>query len=316
MDVVGEAVPIKVCSFGSCPIKGKVWHLKHDSELSLEKANVVAPFPRPNPVHQQRCRKATQKSGGAEAEPEEVIKIEEEVEMEVEPHHAINLIEARHHVQRLNEALQMMEAKIKGGKIKDVLKDTIQEFKETICMVMPSMMKANVLDILCSIRDPTCLAICPHSEEVEGLLEELISSEEIPSSSSIIRSMTDERTLSDKEKKMICKLFKMLETAYDQLGRACGFIGALSQKLNSNQLMTVLKASVRPVIQVNALPGFIQQVTWKVTPTDVPEDKTERIRTTMTPNARSQYIRNEKPNSPTRLLAATLAFKILKKIGA
>ena len=30
--------------------------------------------------------KATQKSGGAEAEPEEVIEIEEEVEMEVEPH--------------------------------------------------------------------------------------------------------------------------------------------------------------------------------------------------------------------------------------
>ena len=43
-------------------------------------------------------------------------------------HHAINLIEARNHVQRLDEALQMMEAKIEGGKIKDVLKDTIQEF--------------------------------------------------------------------------------------------------------------------------------------------------------------------------------------------
>ena len=176
--------------------------------------------------------KATQKSGGAETEPEEVIEIEEEVEMEAEPHRAINPIEARHHVQRLNEALQMMEAKIKGGEIKDVLKDTVQEFKETICMVMPSMVEANILDILHSIRDPTCLAICPHSEEVEGLLEELIPSEEIPSSSSVIRSMTDERTLSDKEKEMICKLFEMLETAYDQLGRACGLIGALSQKLN------------------------------------------------------------------------------------
>ena len=31
-----------------------------------------------------------------------------------------------------------------------------------------------------------------------------------------------------KEKEMICKLFKMLETAYDQLGRAYGLIGALS----------------------------------------------------------------------------------------
>ena len=61
--------------------------------------------------------------------------------------------------------------------------------------------------------------------------------------------------------------------------------------------MTVLKASVSPVIQVNALPDFIQQVTQKVKPTDVSEDKTEKIRSTMTPNARSQYLRKEKPQS-------------------
>ena len=259
--------------------------------------------------------KTTQKSGGAEAEPGEVIEIEEEVEMEVEPHHAINPIEARHHVQRLNEALQMMDAKIESGKIKDVLKDTVQEFKETICMVMPSMTEANILDILHSIRDPTCLTIHPNSEEVEGLLEELIPSKENPSGSSVIRSMRDEKTLSDEEKEMICELFKTLETAYDQLGRACRLIGALSRKLNSNQLMTVLKASVRPVIQVNTLPGFIQQVTQKDKHTDIPEDTTERIRSNMTPNAGSQCIRNKKPNSPTRLLATTLAFKILNKFG-
>ena len=62
--------------------------------------------------------------------------------------------------------------------------------------------------------------------------------------------------------------------------------------------MTVLKANMRPIIQVNALPGFIQLVTQKVKPTDVLEDKTESISTTMTPNTGSQYIRNEKPNCP------------------
>ena len=43
--------------------------------------------------------KATKKSSGAEAEPEDVIEIEEEAEAETEPYHAINPIEARHHVQ-------------------------------------------------------------------------------------------------------------------------------------------------------------------------------------------------------------------------
>ena len=73
-------------------------------------------------------------------------------------------------VQRLNEAIQMMEAKIEDGEIKDILKDTVQGFKDAICIVMPSMAEANILDILRSIRDSTCLAILPQSEEVEGLL--------------------------------------------------------------------------------------------------------------------------------------------------
>ena len=303
---------------GAAPIKGKVWHLKRHSELSLEKANLVGPFFQANVHASTKMSEAPQKSGGAEADPEDGIEIEEEAEMEMEPYHAINLIEARHHVQRLNEALQMMEAKIKGGEIKDVLKGTLQKFKEAICVVMPSMMEANVLDILHSIRDPTCLTLRPQTEEVEGLQEELIPPEEIPSSSSMMGSMTDERTLSDEEKEMIHELFETLETAYDHIGRACGLIGALSKKLKSSRLMTVLKASVRLVIQVNALPDFIQQVTQKVKPTDAPENKTEteRIRSTMTPNAGSRYLRKEKPNSPSRLLTTTLAFKILNKFGS
>ena len=42
----------------------------------------------------------------------------------------------------------MMEAKIDGGEIKDVLKDMVQDFKEAICVVRPSMTEVNVLDIL------------------------------------------------------------------------------------------------------------------------------------------------------------------------
>ena len=80
--------------------------------------------------------------------------------------------------------------------------------------------------------------------------------------------------------------------------------------------MTIVKASVRPIIQINTLPGFIDKLTLRDKPADFPEDKMKKIRATMTPNAGSQYIKNEKPNSPTRLLAATLAFKILNKFRA
>ena len=134
---------------------------QHHSEISFGEANSVVPFFRQVPEHLCKMPKGTKQSSSAEAEPEDVIEIEEEVEAETEPYHAINPIEARHHVQRLNKAILMMEAKIEDGEIKDVLKDTIQEIKEAICIVMPSMKEANILDILRSIRDPICLAIHP-----------------------------------------------------------------------------------------------------------------------------------------------------------
>ena len=116
-----------------------------------------------------------------EAESEEVIKIEDNEGQEPEIHRAHNPIEVRHHIQRLNEIMLNMEARIQGGEIKDVLKDAIQEINDAIRVVMPLMKDAAILDVLRPIKDPTSLAICPQSEEIEGLLEEIIPSEEIPS---------------------------------------------------------------------------------------------------------------------------------------
>ena len=99
-----------------------------------------------------KMAKANQKTSSTEAEVEEVIEIEDEEEVEMEPYWALNPIEARHHIQRLNETILSMEAKIKDGEVKDVLKDTIQEIKEAIYIVMPSMKEADILDILSQSR--------------------------------------------------------------------------------------------------------------------------------------------------------------------
>ena len=62
---------------------------------------------------------------------------------------------------------------------------------------------------------------------------------------------------SDQDRELIIgELFETLEMAYNHIGRACSLIGALSKTLNSSQLFAVLKASVRPVVHINALPKF------------------------------------------------------------
>ena len=195
--------------------------------------------------------KATQKTIPAEEEPNDTIKIDDDEGQEVETHKALNPIEARHHVQCLTEAMLNMEARIQGGEIKDVLKEAIEEIKNAISVVMPQMKDAEVLDVLRATKDPTCLAISLQTKEIEALLEEVIPSEEIPSSESVSRSLPDEDILSDNDRELITELFETLETAYDNIGRACGLIGVLSQSLNSRQLFTLLKACVRPIVHIN-----------------------------------------------------------------
>ena len=176
--------------------------------------------------------KVTEKSTSVQEE--EVIKIEDE-DLKTEPagHDAINPIEAQHHVQRLDEALQMLAARIDSGEIKDILKETLEEFKKAICGVMPSMEEANIIGILWSIKDLTCLMLYPQSDEVEGLLKELIHTKEVPSGSSSINKIDDEDTLTDEQRALIGELSDTLEMAYDHIGRACGILGILSNSLNT-----------------------------------------------------------------------------------
>ena len=56
----------------------------------------------------------------------------ETAEETVQPHGVINPQEASRHVLSLDEALSNMEARIKVGEEKDMLKDTIMHFKDTI----------------------------------------------------------------------------------------------------------------------------------------------------------------------------------------
>lgn len=91
---------------------------------------------------------------------EEIIEIEgEDPNVEAGTHGIINPIEARHHTQCLNEALQDMMIKIDGREIKDVLKSLLEEFKSTIALVMLTMAEANITMVLRAIKDPSCLTL-------------------------------------------------------------------------------------------------------------------------------------------------------------
>ena len=76
-----------------------------------------------------------------------------------EPHGVINPNEATIHICSLNQALINMETRIMAGEEKDVMKDTVSKFKDTISRVMPQMAEADITKVMHAISDPMCLAL-------------------------------------------------------------------------------------------------------------------------------------------------------------
>ena len=71
------------------------------------------------------------------------------------------------------------------------------------------------------------------------------------------------------DQELIAELFDSLETVHDQLAMASGLIGRLAHTLKPNQLMLVLKASIRPLIQLRTAAGVDIEATTS-RPTELP----------------------------------------------
>ena len=72
---------------------------------------------------------------------------------------------------------------------------------------------------------------------------------------------------------------------------------------------------MRPLVQLNIEERFWKEPAHKSRKTDLPDDLHHWVALTMIPDASTESIKKENNNSPTRLLAATLAFQILKRFG-
>ena len=95
------------------------------------------------------------------------------------------------------------------------------------------MKDASTHDVLKAIRDPTCLALHKGSEEVEELLKELISGEELQSSESVASRIHEEGVLMKEQEELIAELFDELEMAYGHTVGACSSLMRLSRSLST-----------------------------------------------------------------------------------
>ena len=176
------------------------------------------------------------------------------------------------------------------------------------------MQLADISMVTRSIRDKCFNMLLPRSEEIDQVLEEMLPNEEIPSTSKVLHSAQRGEAMTKADQRVVAELFESLETMHDQLATACGLLGRLLRTLNPDQLMIIIKASIRPLIQLNTMAKLDTTTTAKK-PLELPEEQTECVKLMLAPNLGASMLKKEKMNSATRLLAAIYAFKILTKFG-
>ena len=184
---------------------------------------------------------------------EEVIEIEDDPPEDTGGHGVINPIEAWHHVQLLDEAMQALEAKVNTGEIKNILRDTLDEVYQAIINIIPSMREASTADVLKSIKDPTCLVLHKGLERAEQLLKDITSEEDAPSRRSVIEGAQEVGNLTDEHRELIIELFELMEVAYDHEAKVCSCLKRLSRTLNAQQLQVIVQSSIKPLITLKAL---------------------------------------------------------------
>ena len=222
-----------------------------------------------------------------------------EDEDDVPLHGATNEEEARTYSDGLDGIILQM-----GADVKIDLIDAMKKYKEAIASMFPNMETANADTVWMTVKDKVRLCICPQSQKNENTLECMVSADEVPQAAEVLGKVEE---VTQEERELIRELFDSLEVAHSHLVAACSMLSRLPSTMSPTQLMTILDAGIRPLIQIKIT------VAWKLrdTPKEtggLPDDPEERVELIMLPNPTARTIRDEKINSPTRLLAATRAY--------
>ena len=123
------------------------------------------------------------------------------------------------------------------------------------------------------------------TEENVQMLEEMIPPSEIPLGRVVASNIDELEPLTDEQRDQIGELFDDMEVAHKHLVCSCSALRVLSRLLKSKQLILLLKSSVRPLIQINTMPGWSDEPEQSGQRMDLPEDRSKLVRLTMTPVA-------------------------------
>ena len=237
--------------------------VQHHSELKTQ-----AP-----PPDTKKMPKAERKSKGDEEE-------------DVPIHGVTNEKDAKKYSSDLDTITVQMGAEVNGDVI-DAMKNAIVRFKDRMVDMFPNMETADPNSVWKAVKDKVGLSIMPKAGEVENALEYLVPDEDIPREKDVLEKTGE---VSPAERELIKELFDSLEVVHSHLAMACSTLSRLSGTLRPSQLMTILDASIRPLVQIRSTDTFKLRSTEEKAPS-LPEDPEDRVEMLMVPDPKANTLK-------------------------
>ena len=223
--------------------------------------------------------------------------VPEDVEEDTALHGVINEEESKIYRNGLDKIFDNLAKNIQDN-IGNAMELAVKDLKTQIADHIPGAEEVDPNGILNTIRDPSCLILRKFTEEAGEKLEEVDPDSDIPSGKDIIQDIENVGTLNEQQKRDIGEVFDNLEIAHEYLGRSCGLMAGLSRTLTSKQLLLLLKTTIRPLIQVNAIEGFLDEPGASTSRKRILQMEEDKILNSITPAPSSELIKKEKINSP------------------
>ena len=188
----------------------------------------------------------------------------------------VNLNKAPKYTDQVNEIFDNM-AEMLHSDDKEALPKCIQNFQKLIVKHWHSMANADADVIIRLIYDPTCIYL--HQHVSKGGVDVVIPKEEPPARKDFIWKLLEKRHKQE-EIKLIIGIFDHACKAHSHLATAAANFSSLAKVMDQETLVTVMKAAVQLMVQMNIPEGFLNPVADKK-PQTSEEELTEKVERTV-----------------------------------
>ena len=212
-----------------------------------------------------------------------------------------NLAEVRSYMDKLDNIFSMMDDVLQDDR-KDTLHVTVAALKKVMVKHWRQMSGANVDLVLKAIHNPSCVYLgqnlTPEGAEV------MEPTTDIPIAWEFLHQLPE-----TKRKEEVCEFitttFDHLSEAHTHISSYAANMSSLAKIANPDTFGVVLKATARPLIQINIPKRFLSLVT-EPKPKTTMEEWLLKLEKVLLPQTDAACLKCEPKNSPTTLLAAAV----------